>query len=513
VVAAMATPGDLNEYTGCSGLPADSGVSVLSVAATSGELFFKKHVATRTPVAFDGTVPQLAATKLWNDEYLVQRCSKCAVKVETREEGGSYGKGNETQTNFAEFIASVRKGNSYLTTQDLEYDEDGRPSIISPPLTELTSDFPLTLSLAHKLVPANINCWFGHTPSNQHTTSGLHHDFHDNIYVLLRGEKKITLFSPAEAGNLYTSGKISRVHPNGRINYEGQLQTRADGSDLQADAALQASLRLQKAAERLSKKEKPCCDAANNSGSGSEGECSEDELDRALEDVLDAEIGGEDDYCEDSDDMEEEDSDVDESEVGSGGSSDDVELGEESGSEEDSQLHKAKQLLGPALRAALTRGSAAGGSKRAASEETGGSGKRQRSGSNVLDGGPASSDSQLPANFSRVDTSLPPEQLRAQFPLYAQALERGAAVEVVLRAGQMLYIPAGWFHEVRSRSAPADPACPDYYEPGRGGHLALNYWFHPPDSDCFEQPYTSDFWRRDFEDRLTENAVESKLST
>ena len=46
-----------------------------------------------------------------------------------------------------------------------------------------------------------------------------------------------------------------------------------------------------------------------------------------------------------------------------------------------------------------------------------------------------------------------------------------AAQEVELEAGQMLYLPAGWFHEVTSFSeAPSQT------------HLALNYWFQPPDN-------------------------------
>ena len=39
-----------------------------------------------------------------------------------------------------------------------------------------------------------------------------------------------------------------------------------------------------------------------------------------------------------------------------------------------------------------------------------------------------------------------------------------------------------------------------------GGHLALNYWFHPPDvcgssatNGSFEAPYASKLWAQDFE--------------
>ena len=44
-------------------------------------------------------------------------------------------------------------------------------------------------------------------------------------------------------------------------------------------------------------------------------------------------------------------------------------------------------------------------------------------------------------------------------------------MEIHLRAGQMLYLPASWYHEVTSYTDPEEKT---------GVHMALNYWFHPP---------------------------------
>lgn len=65
-----------------------------------------------------------------------------------------------------------------------------------------------------------------------------------------------------------------------------------------------------------------------------------------------------------------------------------------------------------------------------------------------------------------------------------------------LNAGQMLFLPAGWFHEVRSCGRTSVPSS----DCTKGGsiydvHLALNYWFHPCDNDQFEKPYQLDFWK------------------
>ena len=79
-----------------------------------------------------------------------------------------------------------------------------------------------------RLVPASYNLWIGN--SSDGSSSGLHHDYHDNIYVLVRGRKRFRLFSPADAKYMHTRGKISKIHKNGRICYEG-AETEADGSD------------------------------------------------------------------------------------------------------------------------------------------------------------------------------------------------------------------------------------------------------------------------------------------
>ena len=49
--------------------------------------------------------------------------------------------------------------------------------------------------------------------------SGLHHDYHDNLYILLKGRKHFDLFSPAETQRMYTKGTLEYVHFNGLINY------------------------------------------------------------------------------------------------------------------------------------------------------------------------------------------------------------------------------------------------------------------------------------------------------
>jgi hypothetical protein len=39
--------------------------------------------------------------------------------------------------------------------------------------------------------------------SRHGASSGLHHDYHDNLYVLLKGRKRFQLFAPGEAPRMY----------------------------------------------------------------------------------------------------------------------------------------------------------------------------------------------------------------------------------------------------------------------------------------------------------------------
>jgi hypothetical protein len=48
--------------------------------------------------------------------------------------------------------------------------------------------------------------------------------------VLLRGSKRFRLWPPSAAPGMYVAGAIARIHPSGRIVYEGQGDIRADGA-------------------------------------------------------------------------------------------------------------------------------------------------------------------------------------------------------------------------------------------------------------------------------------------
>eukprot|EP00045_Choanoeca_perplexa_P002935 m.27784 g.27784 ORF g.27784 m.27784 type:complete len:338 (+) comp11777_c0_seq21:318-1331(+) len=325
---------------------------------------------------------------------------------------------------FESFISQLQQGSDrlYLTTQDVAVDDQGRPGLMAPPVTNLREDFPLRPDLLSTLQPFNYNLWIGQTQTG--SSSGLHHDFHDNLYVLIHGCKRFRLISPKDAEAMATAGDIAQVHSNGRICYQGEV-TAADGSSL---AASEASVRQQKAEEAVAKAE----DAVAKGLPGAQEQLTEAEaeLEEALEALLDAE-GGFGDDGDDNDDNDDDDGD---------------------------------NIVLDVLATATS--------------DT-----------------PKDVEESLPNSFSKVDLGQPSAVIQKEFPLFQTAVQTFCTV----RAGEMLYLPCGWFHEVTSLPQ-ASQANANASKPGL--HMAFNYWFHPPvpgDNTCFEQPYPTSAWADDWQ--------------
>ena len=362
-------------YAGYSPSREGERVPVLDASEVSGERFYGEYVLKRRPVVFDGHLAEenWRIPEAWSLDYLKRNVGNARASVEYREtlEHG-FGKGNRVEMKFRDFLEELERGNErlYCTSQDTK---DGK--LFTSPLAELhgLGDFPVRPKLASGLIPANLSLWMG--SSSSPSSSGLHHDYHDNLYILIEGTKDFTLYSPAHARAMRTHGAIERVHPNGLISYRGH-ETHADGTtDFQRKSA-EAKARVAEAERVLHSLE-----AAPESTPAAI-----ERAEAALDEALDADLSF---------------------------------AADEASGEED--------------------GSGGGGG----SEEGGGEGP--------------------PRNFSRLGEG-DEEGVKAKC----------MAMQVTLSAGQMLYLPCGWFHNVKSRSG-AGPQEAPY-------HLAFNYWFYPPDN-------------------------------
>ncbi|CAE8673757.1 unnamed protein product, partial [Polarella glacialis] len=107
------------------------------------------------------------------------------------------------------------------------------------------------------------------------------------------------------------------------------------------------------------------------------------------------------------------------------------------------------------------------------------------------DGGPERKAA-LPDSFCQFSTTADASSKQSPIP---ESLN-GRHLTADLSEGDLLYLPASWFHEVISTGSDA------------GGHLALNIWMAPPHAGgSAHQPYEDDFWEQVYQ-RLRKSAME-----
>ena len=263
---------------------------------------------------------------------------------------------------------------------------------------------------------------------------------------------------------MYTRGALVKVHPNGRINYDGELTT-AYGADLKSDAAAKAAKAKNDAEKELLIAEQAVKDGKLNAKDRLDH--AEEMLDMAMEALIDAEAGSENEDADDSGDENEDD-------------------------DEEGLFDSAKAFN-------EDEGDQIDDDGKSAPSEDDCEGVNCYGDDFNLEFGGRLVDKTVrnPNNFSKVNHDILDDdsELCAEYPEMLNA----SAAFCEVNAGEMLYLPASWFHEVTS-----------FGGKNQNGHLAFNYWFHPPDSlDSFQNPYSTDFWPNDFSQRCEKNEIDS----
>src|SRR5271165_4596678 len=101
-----------------------------------------------------------------------------------------------------DFLFSLMIPGIDLVTPELEQDMADLDDYCMPksflvePLRSLDGEFPICPSLLGNLVPYKAALCQGSSHVNA-VSSRLHHDFHDNLHVLIRGSKRFRLFPPS----------------------------------------------------------------------------------------------------------------------------------------------------------------------------------------------------------------------------------------------------------------------------------------------------------------------------
>ncbi|KAJ1492710.1 cupin-like domain-containing protein [Baffinella frigidus] len=226
----------------------EAAVPRVAVADISPKDFFKRFVAPRRPCILTG---QLEGSNFaaWSNAYLKKKAGDSFVDVEHRESAKErYGKGKSQRIKFKDFMDkfAAKDDTLYMTTQELQNDAVGMPERMGNPAACLVGDFPARPALMGHLAPSTYTLWMGH--NKEESSSGLHHDFHDNLYVLLRGTKRFRLFSPDDTDRMYTHGEVANVHPNGRICYKAHAMVEVASAEAAVQAGEKgAATRLEKA--------------------------------------------------------------------------------------------------------------------------------------------------------------------------------------------------------------------------------------------------------------------------
>lgn len=69
------------------------------------------------------------------------------------------------------------------------------------------------------------------------SSTGLHIDYHDNFYVLVKGKKRFTISCPVNADVLKTNGGATSVRKNGLITYNEEVHDDGHYSHDESDAS------------------------------------------------------------------------------------------------------------------------------------------------------------------------------------------------------------------------------------------------------------------------------------
>jgi hypothetical protein len=347
--------------------------------------FFARYVSQRRPCILTGLPSGVKGKDLpVTPDTLVEVAGDCKVQVEKRPDANqNFGQNRTPEQQVVwtvkDLVESLRGPDRefyYLSTQQQEADDEEEKDQQYPvPCKQLLEKGHIlpTLPLAGNLILQSCNIWMGAAVKS---ASGLHHDYHDNFYLLLAGRKQFRLYAPGDAEKMSLHGSIQCIYHNGLISYESN-PSRADGTPLVEE------------------------DDDNDDDDDGGDDDSEEEV------VL----GKGFDYQSDSD-----------------------EEGDEAFGEQ--EVDDYDDLV-----EAEDEASTGGDAPKSAADHSPG----------------------RPDHFSAVDPTN--SKVSEQYPDFKSCRE----CIVDLEAGQCLYIPAGWFHFVTSSCESKNP------------HLALNYWYHPPD--------------------------------
>ncbi|KAF1826946.1 Clavaminate synthase-like protein [Dissoconium aciculare CBS 342.82] len=178
-------------------------------------LGFHRYVAKNRPFIVRNGARDWKATRLWNAKYLRETMRSRKVKVAITPLGNAdavvedqhgrimFVEPYEIDEGFEEFLDYVQIDSSSCSSNisthngNVKYAQTQNDNLRAE-YEALFADVPPTIPFATEALeqqPDAINFWLG----NHRSTTALHKDNYENIYVQIRGQKHFTLLPPVEA--------------------------------------------------------------------------------------------------------------------------------------------------------------------------------------------------------------------------------------------------------------------------------------------------------------------------
>lgn len=167
-----------------------------------------RYVAQNRPFVIKNGARDWTARKTWNTSYLTTTMSSCDVNVALTPHGNAdsviqlsnggslFVKPHETTSPFPEVLAAIAsQGHSTGTgtgpTRYAQTQNDNLRNEYTPLFADVPKSIPFA-AIALRQDPDAINFWLG----NSHSTTALHKDNYENVYVQILGQKHFTLLPP-----------------------------------------------------------------------------------------------------------------------------------------------------------------------------------------------------------------------------------------------------------------------------------------------------------------------------
>ena len=216
--------------------------SIKYVDNPSEVVFLRDYVSTYSPAILKNTVSHWAALTKWSLEYLDSKCTgsySVNVTSDGRADACKEVDGERcfvypaevdmTMPDFSEMLRNKLPGDAvpYLSQQDDNLNKN---------FPELREDISNGLPLANAAFgcsgPEATNLWIG----DERSTSSLHKDFFENMYVVISGTKTFVLYPPTDVVYFNETTFPTKRYQN-REGYAGGRVHQSDLSVIDTDCA------------------------------------------------------------------------------------------------------------------------------------------------------------------------------------------------------------------------------------------------------------------------------------